>query len=149
MHEDPFDLQRLVTAQESVFETAIAELRGGRKQSHWMWFIFPQLRDVGRSSTAQFYGIASVDETRAYLVHPVLGSRLDLATRAVRCPQRTVYCSRYSAPGRPQIPFLDDPVCTGLLNCEQSLSRGPRSLVGGRMDGASLKLLDDLGTGFR
>ncbi len=65
MHEDQFDLQRFLAAQESDFETAIAELRGGRKQSHWMWFIFPQLRGLGRSSMAQFYGIASLDEARA------------------------------------------------------------------------------------
>ena len=83
MHEDSFDLQRFLAAQESDFETAIAELRGGRKQKHWMWFIFPQLRGLGRSSMAQFYGIASLDEARAYLAHPVLGPRLDLATRAV------------------------------------------------------------------
>jgi uncharacterized protein (DUF1810 family) len=84
MHEDPFDLQRFLAAQESDFEIAIAELRGGHKQSHWMWFfIFPQLRGLGRSSMAQFYGIASPDEARAYLAHPVLGPRLDLATRAV------------------------------------------------------------------
>jgi uncharacterized protein (DUF1810 family) len=71
--EDRFDLERFVTAQAPVFETVCAELRAGRKQSHWMWFVFPQLRGLGRSSTAQFYGISSIDEARAYLAHPVLG----------------------------------------------------------------------------
>jgi uncharacterized protein (DUF1810 family) len=84
MHQgDGFNLQRFVAAQAAVFETALAELRAGRKQSHWMWFIFPQHRALGRSSRAQVYGIASLDEARAYLAHPLLGPRLDLATTAV------------------------------------------------------------------
>ena len=73
---DPFDLHRFITAQDSVFETVLAELRAGAKASHWMWFIFPQLRALGRSSTAQYYGLASIDEARAYFAHPLLGSRL-------------------------------------------------------------------------
>jgi uncharacterized protein (DUF1810 family) len=73
---DPFDLERFVTAQEPVFETALAELRRGRKESHWMWFVFPQLAGLGRSPTARHYGIASIDEARAYLAHPLLGARL-------------------------------------------------------------------------
>jgi uncharacterized protein (DUF1810 family) len=81
--DDRFDLQRFITAQEPVFETVLAELRAGRKRSHWMWFVFPQLAGLGRSSTARFYGIGSVDEARAYLAHPVLARRLDLCTRIV------------------------------------------------------------------
>ncbi|MBK1838554.1 DUF1810 domain-containing protein [Azospirillum sp. YIM B02556] len=80
---DPFDLQRFVKAQDPVFATVLAELRNGRKRSHWMWFVFPQLRDLGRSPTAQFYGIASLDEARAYLAHPLLGPRLVQATDTV------------------------------------------------------------------
>jgi uncharacterized protein (DUF1810 family) len=80
---DPYDLQRFVAAQEPVFSTALAELRAGRKRTHWMWFIFPQLRGLGRSPTATYYGILSLDEARAYLAHPVLGPRLDLCTSAV------------------------------------------------------------------
>jgi uncharacterized protein (DUF1810 family) len=80
---DPFELERFVTAQERVFETVLAELRAGRKRSHWMWFVFPQLAGLGRSSTARFYGISSLDEACAYLAHPVLGPRLDLCTRIV------------------------------------------------------------------
>jgi uncharacterized protein (DUF1810 family) len=80
---DRFDLERFVTAQAPVFETVLAELRSGRKQSHCMWFIFPQLAGLGRSSTARFYGISSIDEASAYLAHPVLGPRLDLCTRIV------------------------------------------------------------------
>jgi len=80
---DPFNLERFVTAQEPVFETVLAELRAARKRSHWMWFIFPQLAALGRSSTAKFYGIASMDEARAYLAHPGLGPRLETCTGIV------------------------------------------------------------------
>ena len=86
---DRFDLERFVTAQEPVFETVLAELRAGRKRTHWMWFVFPQLAGLGLSSTARFYGIGSIDEARAYLAHPVLGPRLYLSTKIVmasECP---------------------------------------------------------------
>jgi uncharacterized protein (DUF1810 family) len=73
---DPFDLQRFVDAQASVYDQALQELARGRKTSHWMWFIFPQLRSLGRSNTAIRYGIASREEAVAYLQHPVLGQRL-------------------------------------------------------------------------
>ena len=73
---DPYKLQRFVDAQQEDFFIALEELRAGAKQSHWMWYIFPQLADLGRSSTAQYYGIASLDEARAYLDHPELGPRL-------------------------------------------------------------------------
>jgi uncharacterized protein (DUF1810 family) len=73
---DPYDLQRFVDAQEWSFADALAELQAGRKQTHWMWFIFPQLVGLGRSDTARFFGIRSADEARAYLAHPLLGPRL-------------------------------------------------------------------------
>src|SRR5215218_4855982 len=78
-----FDLQRFVTAQAPVFDVAVEELRSGRKRTHWMWFVFPQLGGLGRSPMAKLYGIDSLDEARAYLAHPVLGPRLVLCTRAV------------------------------------------------------------------
>lgn len=81
--DDPFDLQRFVTAQAPVFETALAELRAAHKRSHWMWFVFPQLRGLGVSPTAQFYGLASLAEARAYLAHPLLGERLARCVEAV------------------------------------------------------------------
>jgi len=77
MAEDPFNLDRFVTAQGGgVYQQALAELRDGRKRSHWMWFIFPQHRDLGRSATAKFYGLSGVEEARAYAAHPLLGERL-------------------------------------------------------------------------
>lgn len=74
--DDPSDLGRFLRAQESVHETALAELRAGRKRSHWMWFVFPQLAGLGRSPTARLYAIRGEGEARAYLAHPVLGPRL-------------------------------------------------------------------------
>jgi uncharacterized protein (DUF1810 family) len=73
---DPFDLDRLVRAQDPVIAQVRRELGEGRKRSHWRWFVFPQLRSLGRSATALRYGIGSLDEARAYLAHPVLGPRL-------------------------------------------------------------------------
>ena len=81
--DDPYDLQRFVTAQAGVHDQALDELRRGRKQSHWMWFVFPQIAGLGSSPTALFYAVRSLDEARAYLAHPVLGPRLREAAAAV------------------------------------------------------------------
>ncbi|MEV0673775.1 DUF1810 domain-containing protein [Mycobacterium sp. NPDC050441] len=80
---DPFDLQRFVDAQAGAYADVRTELRAGRKRSHWIWFIFPQLRGLGRSSTADHYGIASRQEAAAYLAHDVLGPRLRECARLV------------------------------------------------------------------
>ncbi|WP_061939024.1 DUF1810 domain-containing protein [Collimonas pratensis] len=74
--DDQFDLHRFVTAQLPVFDTACQELRTGRKSSHWMWFIFPQIEGLGHSPMAHKFAISSLAEARAYLVHPLLGPRL-------------------------------------------------------------------------
>ncbi|WP_422075719.1 DUF1810 domain-containing protein [Tranquillimonas rosea] len=78
---DDTDLDRFVRAQDPVWDDVRRELSSGRKTSHWMWFVFPQLRGLGRSETARFFGITDRDEAEAYARHPVLGSRLDEATR--------------------------------------------------------------------
>lgn len=80
---DRFNLQRFVEAQSATYATALAELRSGRKQTHWMWFIFPQLAGLGRSGMAQRYAIADLDEARAYLADPLLGSRLEECAQAL------------------------------------------------------------------
>jgi uncharacterized protein (DUF1810 family) len=74
--DDPHGLARFVQAQAPVYAQALAELRAGRKRSHWMWFVFPQIPGLGTSPMAQRYAIASLDEATAYLAHPVLGARL-------------------------------------------------------------------------
>jgi uncharacterized protein (DUF1810 family) len=73
---DPFNLERFLAAQSGAHDTAVAELRDGCKQSHWMWFVFPQLAGLGHSARAQHYGVTGLDEARAYLAHPLLGARL-------------------------------------------------------------------------
>jgi uncharacterized protein (DUF1810 family) len=78
---DPHDLQRLLDAQEPVLADVRAELRRGQKDSHWMWFVFPQLRGLGASATARRYAIASREEALAYLAHPLLGARLRECTQ--------------------------------------------------------------------
>lgn len=90
MVADPHNLARFVAAQERVYPQALEELRRGRKVGHWMWFVFPQIAGLGRSPTARIYAIASLDEARAYLAHPVLGPRLRECTDAVnRIEKRT------------------------------------------------------------
>jgi uncharacterized protein (DUF1810 family) len=80
---DPYKLQRFVDAQHTVFDTACAELREGKKRSHWMWFIFPQIKGLGHSEMAREFAISSLEEARAYLEHPVLGPRLRECSRLV------------------------------------------------------------------
>ena len=80
---DPFSLQRFVDAQAEVFTDVLAELRAGRKRSHWIWFIFPQMKGLGSSAQANFYGIGSFDEATAYMRHPTLGPRLVQCTELV------------------------------------------------------------------
>ena len=82
-HPDPFELQRFVDAQARVYDGVVDELRTGRKRSHWMWFVFPQLRGLGSSPTAVRFGITSIDEARAYLAHDLLGPRLRECARLV------------------------------------------------------------------
>ncbi len=89
---DPFDLQRFVEAQEPVYDRVRSELRSGRKRSHWMWFVFPQIAGLGSSDMARRYAIASIGEARAYLDHPVLGLRLRECTGLVLAwPDRSLH----------------------------------------------------------
>ncbi|MFT4252315.1 MAG: DUF1810 domain-containing protein [Caulobacter sp.] len=78
-----YDLQRFVDAQATAYAAALAELRAGRKRSHWMWFVFPQVAGLGASPTARLYAIADLGEARAYLAHPLLGARLRECVDAV------------------------------------------------------------------
>jgi uncharacterized protein (DUF1810 family) len=90
--DDPYDLQRFVAAQDAggTYRRATAELRNGRKESHWMWFIFPQIAGLGYSPASRTYAVSSVEEARAYLAHPVLGARLiECAVILADGPDRT------------------------------------------------------------
>jgi uncharacterized protein (DUF1810 family) len=81
--EDPYDLKRFLLAQEGDYDRALSEIRSGRKRSHWMWYIFPQIDGLGFSSASSRYSIKSLPEAKAYLEHPVLGSRLRECAAAV------------------------------------------------------------------
>jgi uncharacterized protein (DUF1810 family) len=80
---DSYNLERFVIAQDTIFAAVIAELSMGQKQSHWMWFVFPQITGLGHSATAQEFAITGIGEAKAYLEHPLLGARLDECTRLV------------------------------------------------------------------
>ena len=80
---DPFDLQRFVDAQFQTYDQALTELRAGRKRTHWMWFVFPQVAGLGRSGMAQRFALSGAAEARAYLAHPLLGRRLVECARAL------------------------------------------------------------------
>ena len=99
-------LARFVEAQSGVYETALDELRDGEKRTHWMWFVLPQLRGLGRSEMAWRYGIADLDEARAYLRHPLLGPRLGECTRAM-----------LAHAGTPLVAILDFPDDLKFVSC--------------------------------
>ena len=95
---DPFDLARFVAAQSPVMDQVLAELRAGRKRTHWMWFVFPQIAGLGQSAMARRYAIASLAEARAYLVHPVLGGRLETCTGLANAVQDRSALEVFGAP---------------------------------------------------
>jgi uncharacterized protein (DUF1810 family) len=138
---DSHNLQRFVDAQEGVFDTALAELRAGSKQSHWMWFIFPQLAGLGRSPTAQYYGIASLEEAQAYLNHPILGPRLRQALEAIlswtgrRTPEQ-ILGSIDALKLRSSLTLFD------IIERHDLFERALSSFYGGKSDGRTLALLN-------
>ncbi len=141
MAADPFDLNRFVQAQAGVYDIAMAELRAGRKQTHWMWFIFPQLRGLGHSPTAHHFGIASIGEAQAYLAHPLLGTRLESATQAVLgIPGRSlaaIFGSPDDLKFRSSMTLFATASPDAAAFCEDALKR----FCGGERDGATLALL--------
>ena len=140
---DPFDLQRFVAAQQPVWAQVLDELHAGAKRSHWMWFVFPQLKALGRSATAQHFGLASADEARAYWQHALLGPRLEQCTRLV-----------LEVDGRSALQIFGTldvlKFCSSMTLFEQV---APQEAVfaqaldryyDGRRDAATLRLLDEL-----
>lgn len=135
-----FDLERFVDAQARIYEQALEELRAGRKESHWMWFVFPQLAGLGRSRMAQFYGIKGGSEARAYLTHPLLGMRLRECTRAVTAKgnrsAEEIFGSVDALKFRSSMTLFeavsDDP---------EPFARAIQRFYGGERDAATLRLL--------
>ncbi|NLX49081.1 MAG: DUF1810 domain-containing protein [Methanospirillum sp.] len=103
---DPYDLERFVQAQRPVYQQALSELRAGRKRSHWMWYIFPQLAGLGRSPTSREFSIRTLAEAEAYLRHPVLGPRL------VECAEAVL-----AVEGRPALEIFGSPDDRKLRSC--------------------------------
>ncbi|GGE41356.1 hypothetical protein GCM10007276_18450 [Agaricicola taiwanensis] len=138
--DDPHRLQRFVEAQEGTFEIALEELRAGRKRSHWMWFIFPQLKGLGHSPTAEFYGIGSLGEARAYLAHPVLGSRLRVATHAVLAAKAASLREIFGSPD--DLKFRSSmTLFAAAAPGEDLFQRALDRWCGGEKDGRTLELL--------
>lgn len=137
---DPHDLERFVTAQAGVFETALEELKAGRKRSHWMWFVFPQLKGLGVSSTATFYGLTGKAEAQAYLAHPILGPRLQAAVAAVQACGAASLHALFGAPD-------DLKFCSSMTLFAIAAPDGPYRAAldqwcGGRLDARTLALLE-------
>ncbi len=137
---DPYDLERFVRAQAPVFDAALAELRGGKKRSHWMWFMFPQLRGLGYSATAHRYGVSSMDEARAYLAHPLLGTRLAEATEAALASGAGSLRALFGSPD--DLKFCSSMTLFALAaGGDGPYRRALGHLCGGREDEATLRLL--------
>lgn len=141
MRSDPFDLDRFVMAQAPMYDIALAELIGGRKVTHWMWFIFPQLRGLGRSSMAHRYGIDSADEASAYLSHPVLGVRLRECVTALLDSGETDLGTIFGSPD--DMKFQSSMTLFAAANDEvgNPFDTALERFAGGRKDARTLELL--------
>ena len=138
---DDFNLDRFVQAQESVIAAALEELKAGRKRTHWMWFVFPQMRGLGSSPTATFFGISSMEEAQAYLAHPLLGPRLVRCTETVLALNNTSIQTIFGSPD--DMKFCSSMTLFALAteNWESPFLQAIVGLCDGRMDQRTLALL--------
>ena len=137
--QDPHDLERFVSAQAAVIDAVREELRGGRKRTHWMWFVFPQLRGLGSSAMAQRYAIGSRAEAEAYLDHPVLGRRLvECTALANAVPGRDVH-QVFGAPD--DVKFHSCVTLFDALGREAVFGAALARFFGGARDARTLALL--------
>ncbi|MCF8150055.1 MAG: DUF1810 domain-containing protein [Burkholderiaceae bacterium] len=138
---DPFDLQRFLSAQQGIIVGALRELRAGRKTSHWMWFVFPQLAGLGSSGMARRYAIGSLAEAEAYLRHPLLGARLLACTQAVNSVTGRTAHEIFGAPD--DIKFRSSmTLFERVPGTEAAFSVALDTFYAGRRDSATLGLLD-------
>ena len=136
---DEFDLDRYVAAQEGVYDKALSEIRRGRKTSHWMWFIFPQLSGLGHSAMAQRFAISSSDEAVAYLRHGVLGSRLKECTALVNAVEGRTILEIFGSPD--DLKFLSSMTLFGAVSSDPELAAAIAKFYGGKRDQRTLDLL--------
>ncbi|MCP3399516.1 MULTISPECIES: DUF1810 domain-containing protein [unclassified Bradyrhizobium] len=139
---DPFDLERFIRAQDPVFRAVQGELARGRKQSHWMWFVFPQIEGLGLSAMSQRYAIASRAEAEAYLAHPVLGSRLIECTRLVLAVEGRTINAILGAPDDAK--FRSSMTLFGAVSDEPVFGEALARYFAGERDGATLEILSKL-----
>jgi uncharacterized protein (DUF1810 family) len=139
---DPFDLQRFVRAQDPVFRDVLGELACGRKQSHWMWFVFPQLAGLGLSAMSQRYAIGSRAEAKAYLAHPILGPRLIECTRLVLAVDGRTINAILGAPDDAK--FRSSMTLFGAVSDEPVFDEALARYFASERDGATLEILASL-----
>jgi uncharacterized protein (DUF1810 family) len=139
MTTDPFDLQRFLDAQAPVYPVVLGELRAGRKQSHWMWFIFPQLAGLGHSATAQRFAISSREEAVAYLGHRVLGSRLKECTALVNAVEGRTILEILGSPD--DLKFHSSMTLFGAASTDPIFTVAVATFYGGKRDQRTLDLL--------
>jgi uncharacterized protein (DUF1810 family) len=138
-HRDPFDLQRFLEAQSSVYSRVLDELRRGRKQTHWMWFIFPQLAGLGRSAMAQRFAISSRREAVAYVKHAVLGARLKECTALVNAIEGGTILDSLSSPD--DFKFQSSMTLFGAVSSDPEFAVAVSKFYAGRPDQATIDLL--------
>jgi uncharacterized protein (DUF1810 family) len=136
---DPFDLERFVRAQDPVFRDVQGELARGRKQTHWMWFVFPQIAGLGFSTMSQRYAIGSRAEARAYLAHPVLGPRLIECTTLVLAVEGRTINAILGAPDDAK--FRSSMTLFGAVSDEPVFVQALARYFAGERDGATLEML--------
>lgn len=139
---DPFDLERFLRAQNPVFRDVLGELARGRKQTHWMWFVFPQVAGLGFSAMSQRYAIGSRAEAEAYLAHPVLGPRLIECTRLVLAVDRRTINAILGAPDDSK--FRSSMTLFGAVSNEPVFDDALAKYFAGERDGATLEILSNL-----
>jgi uncharacterized protein (DUF1810 family) len=136
---DPFDLKRFVNAQAPVYPRVLSELRQGQKQSHWMWFIFPQLAGLGHSPMAQRFAIRSRGEALAYLGHPVLGPRLRECTALVNAVEGRTIGEVFGSPD--DLKFCSSMTLFGAVSSDPEFAAAIRKFYGGTPDRRTLEAL--------
>jgi len=136
---DPFDLQRFLDAQSSIYPRVLDDLRRGRKESHWMWFIFPQLAGLGYSAMAQRFAISSREEAIAYLRHTILGARLKKCTALVNAIEGRTILEILGSPD--DLKFRSSITLFGAVSSEPEFAAAISKFYGGTPDQATLDLL--------
>ncbi|OAF05415.1 calpastatin [Bradyrhizobium centrolobii] len=144
---DPFDLHRFIRAQDPVYGDVLGELSRGRKQSHWMWFVFPQVAGLGFSAMSQRYAIASREEAEAYLAHPVLGARLTECTGLVLAVRGRTINAILGAPDDAK--FRSSMTLFGAVSDSPIFGQAIAKYFDGERDGATLEILAKLAPASR